>query len=564
MADASPAGTAQAHPQVLIVEDDPVTRLLVQRILQARGYQVTTAATAEDGLELLAATFFPLIILDLRLPGIDGLEFCRRARQMPLGDRHYILLGTADDRIEDLENILAAGADDYMSKPYEARLFSIRLAVAERKTREIAKRKELEDQLRFVAEHDALTGLLNRAQLPGSLSRAMGRSGLGNPGAILYLDLDNFKVINDTLGHAAGDQLLVQIAGLLRLHTRAEDLLVRFGGDEFVVVLYDTDLEGAKMVAGRVKTEMDALVFSREGKDFRVTASIGLVPVKGSATVETLLARADAACYAAKARGRNQVAVYRPEDSAWTRLVSEINWAADIRQALKEGRLPLWFQPVVRLGSRAVAFHEVLVRYQNRDGEIIAPGAFLPALERAGLAFELDRYVLERSFQIHALHPERTLSINLSGKSLGDARLPPLVLDLKRKYAVDPARIVLEITETAVVNDLPAARERIQLLAREGFRFALDDFGAGVSSLRYLQNLPVSLIKIDGAFVERLNLDPLNLVIVRAVCEVASLLRLETVAEFVPDEAVARQLAALGVTYGQGFYFGKPSPTLVP
>jgi diguanylate cyclase (GGDEF)-like protein len=548
--------------RALVVEDDRTTRLLLQRLLEQRNIEVTPCVGAEAALTCFAQRPYPLIVLDLTMPGIGGLEFCRRVRAMTAGDVPYILVATGNNRPDELEDILAAGADDYMTKPYPPAMFNIRLTVAENHIAQKAKRRSLEADLTFLALHDPLTRLLNRSQLSPMIEKALLDAKQGHPSALLYIDLDNFKVINDTLGHPAGDRVLVTVASILRSESRTGDGLIRFGGDEFVIVLPQTTTDDARELSERLRKRLDNLHIHEKTGSFRLSASIGLAPIVESMTPEELVGAVDSACYVAKARGRNRVELYRTADDEFAKLLADTNWARLIRDAMETEGLALWFQPVVRLNeNRSVLYNEALVRYINpADGAVVNPGAFLAAVERSGQAIMLDRYVLQKAFQALFANAGMVVGVNLSGQSFNDPSFPEFVEWQTQLTGIDPGQVVFEITETLVIANLVQARQTIQHLQSQGFRFALDDFGAGFASLMYLKQLAVDVVKIEGSFVRNLNNEPVNKALIRAIQDVAHILRLETVAESVENAETLATLVELGISAAQGYYLGAPSP----
>lgn len=544
---------------VLIVEDDPVTRALLDRHMRKRGHLTVLCDSAEVALARLLERFYPLILLDVQLPGMSGMELCHHLRAQPDGDQYYILVGTGNDTPEDLRDILNAGASDYVAKPYNPEFLNVRLTVAEAQVKEIAARKRLERELKFLATRDPLTKLLNRSQLEPALNAAVQATHEGRSAAVLYIDLDNFKVVNDTLGHDAGDRLLTHLSGLLRTVTRPHDELVRFGGDEFVIILTDASVEQAMAVAERLREKVDEYRFVDSGMTFRVGASIGVAPVNAMLSPAEILVAADSACYAAKARGRNRVELHDEADSEISRLIAQTDWATRIHEAMRDGCLELWFQPVVSTTEHRVLYQESLLRYIDPGHTVIvSPGAFLNSAQRSGQGTKLDRFVVEVAFSTLKQHPDLVLGINLSAPSVSDDELIPHLEKALSEYSIDPGRILFEITETEIMSNLEKGREVLENLAQMGVRIALDDFGAGFSSLAYLKNLPVHLLKIDSAFIRDLPKNEFNQAILRAIREVALIRNISTVAECVETAEQFELLGELGIDYAQGFHIGRP------
>lgn len=544
---------------VLIVEDDAVTRSLLDRIIRKRGHHTVLCESAEIALARLIERFYPVIMLDVQLPGMSGLELSRHLRSQTDGDQYYILVGTGNDKPEDLRDILDAGASDYVAKPYHPDFLNVRLTVAEKQVKEIAARKRLERELLFLATRDPLTKLLNRSQLEPALLHAISTVQEGRSAAVLYIDLDNFKIVNDTLGHEAGDKLLSMLSTMLKSATRPGDELVRFGGDEFVVILLDAEVEKALAVAERLREKVEEFRFLENGMTFRIGASIGIAPVNALLTPSELLVAADTACYAAKAGGRNRVELYSEKDSSLAQLIADTDWATRIGEAMKDGSLELWFQPVVDTHSREMLYQETLLRYIDPGHTmIISPGAFLNSAQRSGQGIKLDRFVIERAITMLANDPSISVGVNLAAPSFKDTEIINFIGDALAKYNVNANRFFLEITESEIISHLDHAREVLECIKAMGVQIALDDFGAGFSSLAYLKNLPVDFLKIDGSFMRDLTHNKFNQAIIRAIREVAAIKNIKTIAEYVENQDQMDLLADLGVDYTQGFFIGKP------
>ena len=670
----------------LIIEDDSVTQRILARVLTARGFNVVAAGTAELGQQFYLEEAFPLIFLDLNLPGMSGLDFCRWLREQPSSDRTYLLVGTAaalnEAGSQSLAELLAAGADDYISKPYTQDRLHVRLTVAEKRialnmlrinlaadlkrerdfitavfetaaalilvtdfeqrilrmnpacvalvgmelsrplrflpaiiapavqsrvAEELAKlqlfgrsvtfeastppgdhpnrfiswtaalaspleseapniilsgiditeRFWAEEKLEFLAIRDPLTELYNRNQLPIAMEKARAEVRSGSRAVVLSLDLDEFKAVNDTAGHEAGDRLLLAIVGLLGEATRPEDVLVRLGGDEFLAILNGVDLEQAQAIAEKIRFLIANLAFVDSGQVFNVSASIGLVELDPEVPMDELISRADLACYQAKSQGRNRIVTYRETDEDIRSVRSTRQWCDRIREALRDGSFEIWFQPVVEVATRRLAYYEALLRLRQPDGAIVPPGEFLPAAERQGLMPQVDRHVMRRCARLLQDDPELRLSINLSGVSL-DSEIASFIEETFGAIADGKQRITFEITETAVITNLARTREMLGRLRQSGFRFALDDFGAGFASFGYLRNLPIDCLKIDGNFFIDFTRQNVNQTFVRAINDIAHQLGLHSVAEYVADEETFQLVAAMKIDLAQGHLFGKP------
>jgi diguanylate cyclase (GGDEF)-like protein/PAS domain S-box-containing protein len=427
---------------------------------------------------------------------------------------------------------------------------------------DISERKQNEQRLSYLASHDTLTGLPNRHALERALEQAVARARRGPTGALLFLDLDNFKLVNDTLGHAAGDQLLVALSQVLMERLRDGDILARIGGDEFAVLLEHATLGEAREVAERLRDSVDSYSYQMAGRSFTLGVSIGLARILGRHEPQILLAQADTAMYTAKEGGRNRVAVYRPGESSLQGLSEANQWIPRIRDALRDDGLTLYFQPVFRLSDLSVNHHEALLRMTGPAGEIILPGEFIAAAERFGLMQPIDHWVVREAIRQLERYPEARLVVNLSGHSRVDDDLMALIENELRAHGVEPARLGFEITETAAVQDLARAEFWVRRLKALGCQFALDDFGVGFTSFGYLRSLPVDQIKIDGSFIRNIDQDAGSRDIVLAMHSLARALGKETVAEAVENEATLAVLRGIGVTYVQGYYLGPPQPTL--
>ncbi len=422
---------------------------------------------------------------------------------------------------------------------------------------DITERKRAENKLTYLAHHDPLTGLYNRQYLLESLQRVLLKN--QHHGALLFVDLDRFKIVNDTLGHATGDRLLNTLSNKLQYVVREEDILARIGGDEFALLLEGATPAEAQGVAERLVEMIRAFRYSEEGITFTIGSSVGMAHIEAHMEAEELLSRADRACYVSKARGGNRIEIYQPEQDEFQLIAEEASWTTRIKDALREQGFSLWFQPVVQVATCQVDHHEVLLRMRGKKGEIIFPGAFIPSAERFGFMSQIDYWVIQAAVQCLAAHPELHLAVNLSGKSLSDSALKDFINLNLRQQSVEPNRLSFEITETAAVVNFDHARVFIQGLKNLGCKFALDDFGVGFSSFTYLRELPVDHIKIDGSFVHNLDQDPINQVLVRSIHEMARALGKKTVAEFVENEAILHILQEIGVDYAQGYHLGRPT-----
>jgi diguanylate cyclase (GGDEF)-like protein len=427
-------------------------------------------------------------------------------------------------------------------------------------------------QLTYYATHDSLTGLVNRREFEDRIGRALLSARQSSEvHALCYMDLDHFKIVNDTCGHDAGDELLRQVASLLKYKMREGDTLARVGGDEFGLLLENCQLDRALELAHQLCETIKAFRFSWSGKTFTIGASIGVVVINRlSDSVSSVLSRADSACYAAKDRGRNQVYVYRERDDAPGASTGGKGWATRINEALENDEFCIYYQPIMALQKNredGFRYYEALLRLRQTDGEVILPMAFIPAAERYNMMQSIDRWVIQRCFADYRKlmddspgQPGHVISINLSGHSLCDDKFSKFLEDQFAVYGIPPQRIYFEITETAAITNLSKAVALIEQQKRIGCKFLLDDFGTGLSSFSYLKNLPVDGVKIDGVFVRDMLENRTDLAMVEAINSIGHVMGLYTVAEYVENEATFAKLREIGVDYAQGHFIGVPLP----
>ncbi len=433
--------------------------------------------------------------------------------------------------------------------------------------RDVTELRALSRELAFQASHDMLTNLPNRRAFEHELQRMLLEARAGSQHALCYVDLDLFKTVNDTCGHLAGDELLRQLAGLLRLRIRRRDLLARLGGDEFGILLADCPLSRAEELAHQICEAVRSFRFAWDGRTFDVGASIGVVSLDAAAGAHEILRLADLACYSAKDLGRGRVYVAQPGDDTIAAKADEIEWMHRVRAALEENRLCLYAQEIAPLSAQAgETRYELLLRLRAEDGTIVAPMTFLPAAEHYNLMPAIDRWVVREALAfLGARHanggaPVPQVNINLSGQSVGDAGFLGFLRQELTASTVPLDHLCFEITETAAVANLAQARQFIASLKSLGVRFALDDFGSGMSSFAYLKNLPVDFIKIDGAFIRDITHSRADAGMVAAVQKLAELLDIRTVAEYVENDEIRALVRTLGVDAVQGYGVGFPGP----
>ncbi len=428
---------------------------------------------------------------------------------------------------------------------------------------------ELTEQLSYQASHDSLTGLINRREFERRTERLLATIRKDkHVHAMCFVDLDQFKVVNDTCGHSAGDELLRQLGQVLQDTVRHRDTLARLGGDEFGVLMEHCSLDHAHRVATLIQKAIQSYQFIWEGQSFRIGASIGLVAITDAMpNLTELLKQADAACYMAKDLGRNRIHVYQVEDATLVQRHGEMQWVARIYSALRENRFCLYAQAILSLEDHSDVHYEVLIRMLDNAGKTIPPGAFLPAAERYNMVEQLDSWVIENTFRLLAENPDfqnkiNFISINLSGQSLTKPDFLQYIISLLDKPGIVGNKICFEITETAAIANLQTAMEFISTLKKLGCRFAMDDFGSGLSSFGYLKNLPVDFLKIDGMFVKNIADDPIDHAMVKSINAIGHIMGMQTIAEFVENDEIKDIVNELGVNYAQGYGIAKPRPLL--
>lgn len=718
--------------RILVVDDVPTNRSVLVSLLARPECEVLEAANGERALEIVAHTTLDLVILDILMPGLSGLEVLDQIRKKFSGSELPILMLSVKDDIDDVVKALESGANDYVTRPFDYTILTTRInsliaykqtqdsireahselesRIAERTNElvranralqaEVSERKQAEErvrisqkrfqslyndtpsmffslgsdgrivsanqfgadclghtvdsivgqritdlhldddqalvlgkindclnephtvhrwdacmvhsdgsriwvrtaarvmsddienshsvlmvcedvteaytlseQLRYQAKHDALTGLVNRYEFERRLQDLLSDSRkTHNCHALLYMDLDHFKVINDTCGHDAGDELLRQLGRELKERTAGTDTLARLGGDEFAVLLCNCDLDRATSAAHELHSMINEFRFVWRDARFGISVSIGVVAIEHSTEdITTLLSAADTACYSAKEEGPKHVHVYQPDDEEVLRRYREMSWIATIDKALEEERFELFYQRIVPIHTEECDaadtgdHYELLLRMRDESGSIVLPNSFLPAAERYKYATKLDRWVVDCAFQWLARTPGlldrlSICSINLSGHSISGNDFLYYVLEQLAKTSIPPSKLCFELTETATIKNLVSATELINELRGRGCRFALDDFGTGLSSFEYLKNLPVDFIKIDGQFISNIVSDPVNYTMVKSIHDIAKVMDKKTVAEFVDTEAALVTLREIGIDYAQGNIIAKPRP----
>lgn len=725
--------------RILVVDDIPTNRAVLVSLLSRPGREVFEAVDGEQALEIIEKASLDLVILDVLMPGLSGIEVLERIRRMFSSSELPVLMLTVKDDIADVVKALEIGANDYVTRPFDYTVLTTRInaliaykqtqdsireahlelesRIAERTKElmeanralrtEVSERKHAEEQVRvsqeryralyndtpsmfftldgdgfilsanqfgaeylghalddivgkcivdlhqeedqprvldkirdcleepqrvhrweacmqhrdgagvwvrtagrfiagdnrdtgsvlvvceditetytlseqlkYQAKHDALTGLINRYEFERRLQYLLQNSRKTHARhALLYMDLDHFKVINDTCGHDAGDELLRQLGRMLKEHISCDDTLARLGGDEFAVLLCNRDLDWATSVAQALHQAITKFRFVWRDASFGISVSIGVVAIEHTTeNATTLLSAADTACYSAKEEGPKHIHVYQPDDQEVVRRYREMSWLTKIDKALEEERFELFYQRIIRINpgrddepAEDSDHYELLLRMRDEDGRIIRPASFLPAAERYKYATRLDRWVVEYAFDWFSRHRDlldrlSICSINLSGHSISDADFLHFLLNRLETSAIPPSKVCFELTETATIRNLISATELMEELRSKGCRFALDDFGTGLSSFEYLKNLPVDFVKIDGQFIRNIVSDSIDYAMVKSINEIAQAMSKKTIAEFVDSEATLNTLRGMGIDYAQGNAIAEPKPlsTLEP
>ncbi|MDJ0599626.1 MAG: EAL domain-containing protein [Crocosphaera sp.] len=432
--------------------------------------------------------------------------------------------------------------------------------------RDVTQASQLAHQLSWEASHDGLTGLVNRRELEKQLDLALENFKTENIEHILcYLDLDQFKIINDTCGHVAGDELLKQVTYLLQTRVRSSDILARLGGDEFALLLKGCSLEKAETIADNLRQLIQDFRFTWDQQLFAIGVSIGMVAINNeNQTIASVLNAADAACYTAKERGRNRIYVYQPSDSELKKQIGQSQWIVRLNNALIDNRFRLYCQKIISIQSPEKIHHEVLLRLLDESGNLISPLVFIPAAERYNLMAGIDQWVISNFLKMYSeVYQEQSnnlYTINLSAITLKNDQLYNFIEEQLSYYKINPKHICFEITENTAITNLTQAIQLIEAIKQLGCYFALDDFGSGMSSLSYLKNLPVDYLKIDGSFVKNLAKNSVNYGLIDCFRRIGKVMSMKTIAECVEDQEILEILKEIGVDYAQGYGIERPMP----
>lgn len=579
---------------ILIADGDESSYQEITSILRAEGYK--NILWVKDGSQLLAKLreFYSrldelgMIILSHKLPNCQVTEICQSISRFEEHSRIPLVItteSTADSKQPIIPSECKKNAIELLSKPLNKselnslvhlslllkRERDIRREHEESLVDELSERKVMEARLKYLISHDELTGLANRRSLEKALELSIHHCrNFNRCGSLLYLDLDNFNVINDIEGHDEGDRLLISVVKQIRKDLDKSQHIARIGADEFCILLEGVDQKQALDLAERLRLRLDEHHFVTGDKSYHVSASVGVAMLERSEAISRpseIISHAHQACYIAKAQGRNKTHLYDNRDTATHKLRDDVHWVPIIREALSLNRFVLNFQPIVRLADGEVSHYEVLVRMKGEGDSLIGPDQFIPVAERMGLIHHLDMWVVENAIDFLASLPatdsRTSLAVNLSTYAFQDEALLPLIKHKLETTWVSASRLTFEITETAAINNFDKTRALVSKVRALGCRFALDDFGAGFSSFNYVKNFPVDYLKIDGQFIQNLINDETDQVLVKAMIDIAKSLGKRTIAEYVENIETAELLKEFGVDYVQGYLLGKPSAQLL-
>jgi len=557
--------------RLLLIEDSEDDALLLARELKRNGYDLDLIRVEDQaGLarELISRDW-DIIITDHNLPSFSSEQVLAAVRGSHADIPVIIVSGSIGEEVA--VAAMRTGANDYIMKNNLTRL----VPAIERELREAENRKDNRralDTIHHMAYHDALTGLANRHEFENRLHKAIDDAEMGDLSHIvIYLDLDQFKIINDTCGHHAGDELLRQLAVLFREAIRESDCLARLGGDEFGLLLEHCTLQRAEQIASKILTLIHEFRYTWDGRTFAVGVSMGIVAIEGGgSSVSDVMRAADIACYMAKDKGRSRFHIYKADDQELALRHGEMEWVSKIHAAIEENRFVLHKQTIFPVGREddGCQRSEFLIRLLGQDGELVYPGAFIPAAERYNLMPKLDRWVIKTAFAYLAdkfgalsfTECKHQFFINVSGDSLGDKAFFDYIQEQLTVYGLHPGMICFEITETVAIANMQESVDFIKGIRATGCKIALDDFGSGLSSFSYLKAIPADFIKIDGNFVRDIVDDRMDRAIVESISQIARVAGLQTIAEFVENDAILEQLKVIGVDYAQGFGLQKPEP----
>jgi diguanylate cyclase (GGDEF)-like protein len=597
----SPRSGAEPAPRLLIVDDVADNRAILSRQFGRRGYEIVEAEDGAQALRLIGEQTFDAVLLDVMMPGIYGTEVLRQIRTQHSAAMLPVIMVTAKTQPEDIVESLKLGANDYVTKPVE---FSIALArvasqvarrrseleaqrakdalqddnkrlenwVSERNAQlmrataevreEIMRRTATEDRVTYLAHHDTLTGLANRFSFDCELKAAASRA-QGNDlhYAVLFMDLDGFKNVNDALGHSVGDALLKEVANRVRDSLAADDFVARFGGDEFAILHLSNDIEKSSTALAKRLIDVTSACQAVEGHQVFVGASIGIAIAGDEVDPNTLMKRADLAMYRAKADGRGQFRLFHPEMDAIAQMRRSLE--LDLRVAIARGEFEIFYQPIVNLEHKSLSGFEALLRWKHPERGLLSPDTFIPLAEETGLIVPIGEWVLRQACADATRWPsELRVAVNLSAVQFRNRNLIAVIVNALAATGLHPSRLELEITETVLLGNNAQTMEMLQQLRKAGVSISLDDFGAGYSGLGYLRSIQFDKVKIDKSFIREMASKGESLAIIQAAVGLATSLGISTTAEGLETEEQLREVVVEGCIEGQGFFFSKPLPAV--
>lgn len=563
----------QSEFRTLIVEDEPTTRLFIQEVLKSRGHTVEACADAESAWEIAQRKEFSLALLDMRLPGMDGAELCRKLRKLPYAEQMVVVFVTAADTAEDLGRALEAGADDYVLKPVGEASLPVRIALAERRVHFLRDRKLTEEGLLHDALKDSVTDLVNRTLFFERLQRTARRAAREQqkPGrvgrylyAVLLLNMDGFGRVNSRLGYDGGNEILREVARRLEDCIRSGDTVARFGGDEFVLLLDDMkDVSDPTRVVQRIQQAF-ARPFATPQAEIPLTACVGIsLSLTGVPDPSQLVEEARSALLRAKEEGPGTHQIH--DVLMHARAMARLQLESRLRWAVENGEMELYYQPIVSLRSGAVLGFEALIRWHDPHRGLVLPEEFVKVAEDTGAIFPLGAWAIETAArQLRDWNAMRGkgedplfMSVNVSGRQLTHADVVEQIESVLRIVDVSPQDLHVEITETSLMTDLQTVNGVVRRMKDIGLEIHVDDFGTGYSSLSYLARLPLDGLKIDRSFISHMTDSEEDQEIVRTIIHLAESLRLHIVAEGVETDQQHEQLRELGCQCGQGYLFGR-------
>lgn len=586
---------------ILAVDDEPSNLNIIAGYLKSMPIKLLVANSGEKALSVTQSTLPDMILMDIRMPGLSGIEVCRQLKSSPKTADIPVIFLTASDR--DVSESFAAGGVDYLVKPVKSEELVARVnthlkirklvkslaqansllegvnesleAKVQERTRELValnrnlrrevdERRRLQDKITYLSEHDFITRMLNRNAMESELDIALDSVGesISTRHYLLFIDLDQFKVINDTCGHIAGDELLRQVADTLRAVTDKQDICARMGGDEFAILFSSEDMGLAIAKTRTVKSALEQQEFTWQEEQFQHTVSVALVEIDTSIdSVSHLLSIAERTCYYSKIKGGGEISVFNASRELIEKSQKQAKQVPIIRQAIADNRLELHAQRIISLHDASEQKAEILVRMKNDDGSLKLPGQFIPVAERFHLIDSIDRWVLSHLCQWLAENPtDASFSVNLSGDFIAKDSACDFITNLLRQYRVPKGQLCFEITETSAIANIDTTVRFVNTLHQTGCEFALDDFGTGTSSYEYLKKLAVDYVKIDGMFVRDIDKDPINRKMVESIAAIASAKGIKVVAECVENDSAKAILSEIGVDYIQGFCEHRPEP----